>query len=99
VPADGGKAVVVITGSGNNYRVTGTDGHYKNEGTLVGDGVRFEGQFKDLPGWCCKREGYVWIEIVDENTYRARSVWWTPGAGSREKPQLTYGWTIWKRSR
>jgi hypothetical protein len=98
VPAGGGKAVVVITGSGSSYRVTGTDGNFKNEGTVSGDGIRFEGWFKDVPGWCCKREGYVWIEAVDENTYRARSVWWTPGSGSREKPHLTYGWTTFKRS-
>lgn len=98
VPAGGGKAVVVITGSGSSYRVTGTDGNFKNEGTVSGNGIRFEGWFKDVPGWCCKREGYVWIEAVDENTYRARSVWWTPGSGSREKPHLTYGWTTFKRS-
>jgi hypothetical protein len=97
VPVGGGKVVVVFTGSGTSYQVTGTDGHYKHEGTLVGDGIRFEGRFKDLPGWCCKREGYVWLEVVDENTHRSRSVWWTPGAGSREKPQLTYGWSTWKR--
>jgi hypothetical protein len=24
-------------------------------------------------------------------------VWWTPGQGSKEKPQLTFGWDTWKR--
>jgi hypothetical protein len=96
-PAPGSSALVTITGGGPGYHLTGTDGHYKHEGTITGDGTKFEGALKDVPGFCCGREGYVWMEAVDASTYRARSVWWTPGQGSREKPQLTYGWTTFTR--
>jgi hypothetical protein len=96
-PASGGAASITITGGGPGYGLTGTDGHYKNQGTISGDGVTFEGSLKDLPGFCCGREGYMWLEAIDANTFRARSVWWTPGQGSKEKPQLTFGWDTWKR--
>jgi hypothetical protein len=96
-PAGGGAASITITGGAPGYGWTGTDGHYKNQGTISGDGVTFEGGLKDVPGFCCGREGYTWIEAVDANTFRARSVWWTPGQGRKEKPQLTFGWDTWKR--
>ncbi len=93
-----GADVVTITGGTSSYSMTGTNGSYKNQGTIKGDGTKFEGSFKDVPGFCCGRDGYVWLEVVDGNTYRARSVWWTPGRGTKEKPDITYGWSTWKRS-
>ena len=87
-----------MTGGPNRYSVSGTGaGRIRNEGTLVGDGTSFEGRFHDVPGYCCGREGYVWLEAIDENTYRVRSAWWTPGQGSKDRPQLTFGWTTWRR--
>jgi hypothetical protein len=94
---NGGAASTTITGGGPGYGLTGTDGHYKHQGTITGDGATFEGGLNDVPGFCCGREGYTWIEAIDANTFRARSVWWTPGQGSKEKPQLTFGWDTWTR--
>jgi len=51
-----------------------------------------------VPGFCCGREGYIWLEVIDGNTFRVRSVWWTPGKSSKEKPDITHGWSTWKRS-
>jgi hypothetical protein len=97
-PAQGGPAEAVITGGTTRYTVSGTGANrVRNECTLAGDGTTFEGRAKDVPGYCCGREGYVWLEVIDQNTYRVRSVWWTPGQGSKEKPQLTYGWSRWTR--
>ena len=87
----------MITGDGPGYDFTGTDGHYKHQGTIHGEGRTFEGALKDVPGFCCGREGYAWIEAIDADTFRLRSVWWTPGQGNRESPQLTYGWDTWER--
>jgi hypothetical protein len=93
-----GADVITITGGTSSYSMTGTNGSYKNQGTIKGDGTKFEGSFKDVPGFCCGRDGYVWLEVVDGNTFRARSVWWTPGRSSKEKPDITHGWSTWKRS-
>lgn len=93
-----GADVVTITGGTSSYSMTGTNGSYKNQGTIKGDGTKFEGGFKDVPGFCCGREGYMWLEVIDGNTFRVRSVWWTPGRSSKEKPDITHGWSTWKRS-
>jgi len=97
-PAQGGPDVSVMTGGTTRYAVSGSGANrVRNEGTLVGDGTILEGSFRDVPGYCCGRDGYVWLEVIDENSYRVRSVWWTPGQGSKEKPQLTFGWSTWVR--
>ena len=93
-----GADVITITGGTSSYSMTGTNGSYKNQGTIKGDGTKFEGGFKDVPGFCCGRDGYVWLEVIDGNTFRVRSVWWTPGKSSKEKPDITHGWSTWKRS-
>jgi len=96
-PERPGPATITLTGDPSGYDWIGTDGRYKHQGAIRGDGEKLEGALKDVPGFCCGREGYTWIEVVDANTFRERSVWWTPGQGSREKPQLTFGWNTWKR--
>ncbi len=96
-PAGGGPDVVTITGGRNEYTLTGTNGSYKHEGTIKGDGTKYEGDLKDQAGFCCGREGHIWVEVVDASTYRHRSVWWKTGRSSREKPELTFGWAIMKR--
>jgi hypothetical protein len=93
----GGPDVCVITGDRSAYAVTGTNGKFKNEGTIKGDGIKYEGDVSDQPGWCCGREGHVWLEVIDKNTYRARSIWWKTGQSSRERPEITNGWSTWKR--
>lgn len=92
-----GPAIVTFTRGPVGYHLTGTDGRYRHEGVVGGDGLRFEGALKDVPGFCCGREGYVWMEAIDGDRYRARSVWWTPGRGNRDKSELTCGWSTWKR--
>jgi hypothetical protein len=96
-PATGGPDVVTIRGDRTEYTVTGTNGSYKNEGTITGDGTKYEGDLYDQPGFCCGREGHVWLEIVDANTYRAKSIWWKTGQSTRERPGLTYDWATFKR--
>jgi hypothetical protein len=96
-PAHGGPDVAVITGDRSAYTVTGTNGKYKNEGTITGDGTKYEGDLYDQPGWCCGREGHVWVEVIDKDTYRARSIWWKTGQSTRERPEITNGWSTWKR--
>jgi len=97
-PAGGGPDVVTIRGDRSGYTLSGTNGQYKHEGTITGDGVKYEGDLVDQPGFCCGREGHVWIEVVDANTYRAKSVWWRTGQSTRERPELTYGWANFTRS-
>ncbi len=93
----GTRDVATVSGSGNTYHWTATNGQYKHEGTLTGDGTRFEGAMRDVPGFCCGREGYIWLEIVDQNTIRVKSRWWYPGKGSRDNPELNYDWGVFKR--
>ncbi len=95
--------VMTIKGGPGSYEVTVTDkntvkvGYFENGGLLKGDGTNFEGSVRDKPGTRYKNEGYMWIKVIDKDTFQSRSVWWPPGQGSKEKPRWSYQWQPWKR--
>lgn len=89
------KNIATIIASGNGYSYTGTDGNYKHTGTLRYDGTVFKGEVKDVPGFCCGNEGYIWLRVVDGNTLEVKSQWWKPG--SKDRIILETGWDTLKR--
>jgi len=84
-----------ISMSGNSCSYTGTDGNYKHTGTLSYDETVFEGEAKDVSGFCCGNEGYIWLKVVDENTLEIKSKWWKPE--NKDRTIVEAGWDTLKR--
>jgi len=83
-----------LEGSGNGYYYIGTNGNYRHEGMLYGDGSIFSGELTDTPGWCCGNIGNIWLEVIDENTVRVRSEWQKPES---EIIHISLPWKTWNR--
>jgi len=86
-------ATIIVSGNGCSY--TGTDGNFKHTGTLGYDGTVFKGEVKDVPGFCCGNEGYMWLKVVDGNTLEVKSEWWKPER--KDRIILEAGWDTLKR--
>ncbi len=71
---------VKITGDEKSIHYDGSNGNYRHSGVLYRKGKGYEGNLKDVPGWCCGNEGYVWIEILDGDSIKSRSEWKRPGS-------------------
>ena len=75
-----GNHTSTFTGSGNRYYYEGTNGNYKHAGYITStDGRVFRGDVRDVDGFCCGNVGKIEFEVIDENTLRVNSKWWSPG--------------------
>jgi len=93
----------IITGSHPTYTTIGTDGNYEHTCTMTFDGTYYHGRCLDTPGKCCNNQGEMWVRVIDQNSYEAKSRW-RPKADPDKTPVteewlVEAGWAVFKREK